>query len=285
MMKRTFFASLPVITLAIMACSETQGPVTPGIALGDGAVSAVRANPSEAAAKVDICHRANESKGFILVSVAPTAVGAHLAHGDGEPDDPFPGQPGMRFAANCAPEVIPFNLTLTTGVRATVRDTGSRLVRDGSGDSIFLAMPPRIQVYDTPDYQDRAVLEFDISTIPGTVGHAELRLPINDGFPDGVFLAAYWYQGDGAATLSDFAAGTFAVNAVIRHYMPPGTPVTQVTLDVTGAVQSLVMAKATFAGFTFRGGGGLDAVPYGGIAFDAFVPPNGPGPTLTVRSP
>jgi len=41
--------------------------------------------------------------GFILISVAPAAVDAHLAHGDGRVGDPVPGQPDMKFDATCTP--------------------------------------------------------------------------------------------------------------------------------------------------------------------------------------
>jgi len=88
--------------------SNLNGPswrdATSGAA-GGGIAPVSAADPSVVAetlrqAKIDICHlRAGD---FIRLSVAEPAVDAHIAHGDGRVGDPVPGQPGMKFAADCA---------------------------------------------------------------------------------------------------------------------------------------------------------------------------------------
>lgn len=71
------------------------------------------AAPGEAVAqgtsKIDICHRTEGAREFVLISVAAASVDAHLRHGDGRVGDPVPNQPGMVFGADCSP--IPASVT------------------------------------------------------------------------------------------------------------------------------------------------------------------------------
>ena len=53
--------------------------------------------------KVGVCH--SEGNGtFHLVSISDKALPAHIDHGDGQPGDPVPGQPGKQFGADCSIE-------------------------------------------------------------------------------------------------------------------------------------------------------------------------------------
>jgi hypothetical protein len=65
----------------------------------------VEANSSPVA-NVSICHVTQGSGEFILMSVPPSALDAHMRHGDARPGDPVPERSGMKFAADCTQ--VPF---------------------------------------------------------------------------------------------------------------------------------------------------------------------------------
>jgi hypothetical protein len=53
--------------------------------------------------KVQLCHRTGA--GFwVFISVGLPAEPAHLAHGDGKPGGPVPGQDGKIFGPSCSVE-------------------------------------------------------------------------------------------------------------------------------------------------------------------------------------
>jgi hypothetical protein len=52
-------------------------------------------------AAVNICHRTSGAAEFVPLSVPASAVEAHMEHGDARVGDPLPGQPDMKFAADC----------------------------------------------------------------------------------------------------------------------------------------------------------------------------------------
>ena len=53
--------------------------------------------------KVSICHRTGGRRPFIPITIAESALEAHLAHGDSVVDGPVPGQNGMEFDSACTP--------------------------------------------------------------------------------------------------------------------------------------------------------------------------------------
>ena len=55
----------------------------------------------ENAGKVELCHRTGNGS-YHLIDVSVNAEPAHLAHGDGKPGGPVPGNPGHMFTASCA---------------------------------------------------------------------------------------------------------------------------------------------------------------------------------------
>ena len=86
--------SLPLFLafLALGACSDID-PTSPDLAPSD----------LEAAkqAKVGVCHySADDGGSFHLISIAAPAVAAHMAHGDGLPGSPQPGNAGW-FTDDC----------------------------------------------------------------------------------------------------------------------------------------------------------------------------------------
>lgn len=58
------------------------------------------------AQKVQVCHKTGNGS-FHLISIDNSALPAHTAHGDGQPGDPIPNDPGFIFGPNCTPTVAP----------------------------------------------------------------------------------------------------------------------------------------------------------------------------------
>jgi hypothetical protein len=57
-------------------------------------------------ANEQVCHKTGNGT-FHLISIAPDALSAHIAHGDGKPGDPVPDMSGFIFGPNCTPTVAP----------------------------------------------------------------------------------------------------------------------------------------------------------------------------------
>lgn len=97
--------------LLIAGCeSRIDSPVAPSAT--DSAASATivpdatRASPvlaSRGSGRIGICHRTEGANPFIPLAVAPSALDAHLAHGDGRIGHGVPGRPGTKFGSDCAP--------------------------------------------------------------------------------------------------------------------------------------------------------------------------------------
>jgi hypothetical protein len=91
---------------------------------------------AEQATKVDVCHREGNGS-YHLINISENALPAHLAHGDGLPDNPVPGMDGKKFDENCNildksnPVVEPGYSNLTA--EGSVRYKG-----DSSGNEIYL---------------------------------------------------------------------------------------------------------------------------------------------------
>jgi hypothetical protein len=126
-----------VLVISAGCQGAADNPVAPGAAVATpnektsafGSESA----SSLSTAKVDICHSTGRAKHFILITVAESAVAAHLAHGDGHIGDPVPGQNGMVFGSDCT--AIPgVPLITDINVPLTGRRTGF-----GEGGAAFFA--------------------------------------------------------------------------------------------------------------------------------------------------
>ena len=111
-----FLAATVAMLLVAVSCTDQplEPDPDPSTAI-DAATLAAKKTAAEAdvesGEKVAICHRTNGTRGFILLSIAESAVEAHLAHGDGRIGDPVPDQAGMVFDESCTP--IPDRRTIT----------------------------------------------------------------------------------------------------------------------------------------------------------------------------
>jgi len=267
---------VPTLALALAACADVQ-PIAPR------APTAGITEALKGATKVEVCHHSEETNSYILISIAPAALPAHLAHGDGQPGDPVPGQFGMRFGPDCT-------LLFVGGVLdpAAIGYIVHAFRFEGSITSVVVPPPPIIQVFRSvliPESEARGILEFRIANVPGPVAHAELTLPFvgQIGVPPLVGIGLFAYAGDGVVTLSDFASG---VLVSVYHPLPVNPPPADgsITFDVTQALNSLIAAHATYAGFNLRIGLGVGSAE-GTVTFSAGFSDVIPHPTLTISGP
>ena len=269
-------AFIPSLALALAACADVQ-PVAPRALTPHGAEAAKRET------KVNVCHHSEETNSYILISIAQPALPAHLAHGDGQPGDPVPRQFGMRFGPDCA--LLFVGGTLDPAAIGYVVHAFSF---QGTITTVVVPPPPIIEVFRStlvPESEARGILEFHIANIPGPVAHAELTLPFvgQISVPPIVGIGLFAYAGDGIVTLSDFASGSLvSVNHALPVIPPPAGG--SITFDVTQALNSLIAAHATYAGFNLRIGLGTGSAE-GTITFSAGFSDVIPHPALTISGP
>ena len=105
--------------VATAACGSGASPAAPmNDASSLSAFTAATANSAgivgeQGKTKSSVCHRTEGTEPFILIAVAPSAVEAHVAHGDGLVGGPVPGTPGMQFDAACQPVTTRRTITVT----------------------------------------------------------------------------------------------------------------------------------------------------------------------------
>ena len=141
--------------------------------------------------KMSICHRTEGTNKFILISVAESAVEAHLAQGDGRVGDPVPGQPGMKFGADCAlVPMVPVTITFSglsgngspfTADRESGFFRGSGLRRAYEATASEESLESRVCSIGIPFGVDGKKYEMDITRGVGLVepveGHISLSQP------------------------------------------------------------------------------------------------------------
>jgi hypothetical protein len=199
------------------------------------------------------------------------------------PDDDFFGTAGYDYSlsdrsgrtdtghvtVNVAPVADPVSSSHSPGALGTVRDNSPL----GSPDSVESYLNATyVNLNDAP-FEDRGIIEYDLSSITGTVESATLNLNVQGvapGFPQD--FDVYLYSGDGAVTLSDFSAGTLSNTATATDFgnLP-------VSLDAS-AVNNM-LSSGDWLGINLR----VDPVPPGEAHALVFGPSaGGPPPTLNV---
>lgn len=118
---------------------------------------------------------------------------------------------------------------------------------DGPQDGTFDAFVQQFSVNNNGWTSLATAFEFDLSVIPpgATLEMAVLGLLVN-AYEGNRQLAVSAYSGDGAVSLTDFAAGSL----VERRTVDASTP--QVFMDVSGVVDGWLVDKAPFGGFNLR---------------------------------
>jgi hypothetical protein len=132
---------------------------------------------------------------------------------------------------------------ITPTVDGTVRD-GLDSPKDGTPDAVL--ENSIVQALDVPQFEDRGIIEFDISSLSPSIQRVELTLTIfgsNGPFP--FTIDVFTYAGNGILSLSDFNAG-----ALFTSFEYSGQ--TTVTLDVTKFIKGLTTSGSMFAGFNFQ---------------------------------
>jgi len=105
-MRYQVITAIPIALFPMMtaACGETQNPIAPASAIAPAAAAHASASIARTEmARVEVCHDTGGANRFTLITIAASAVEAHLNHGDGFPGEPVPGQPRMAFDAHCRP--------------------------------------------------------------------------------------------------------------------------------------------------------------------------------------
>jgi hypothetical protein len=103
-----------------------------------------------------------------------------------------------------------------------------------------------VQTLHVPSFEDRGVIEFDLSRLTGTVQRATLILPVYNAMGPYPFrIDVYGYRANGVLEVGDWGRGT-----LIKSFQYAGA--LEVRLDVTAKVARMRQAGASGAGFVFR---------------------------------
>ena|SRR5215213_339751 len=164
-------------------------------------------------------------------------------------------------------------------VDGIIRDGGPFGAKDGIPDVILDGSV--VQTLHVPSFEDRGIIEFNLSGLPQPILKVELVLPVfssNGPFP--FTIDVFGYTGDGALTLSDWAQGS-----LLTSFSHSGEQT--VTLDVTSFIHSAVAAGDAFTGFNFRFAGPPNIGPF--VAFrslefppSAFLKINESSPVISI---
>lgn len=162
-------------------------------------------------------------------------------------------------------------------VDGTVRD-GLDSPKDGVADDIIDGSIVQVLDVERPSmpFEDRGIIEFDVSTLSGTITSANLDLNVfgsNGPYPFKVDV--FTYSGDGILSLNDFNAGT-------PFYTFEYSGESTVQLDVTPFIKSIVDSGDPYAGFNFQFAE-PSPIPMNGpfVAFNSIEFP--PAAILTIR--
>ncbi|NNF52883.1 MAG: carbohydrate ABC transporter substrate-binding protein [Acidimicrobiales bacterium] len=116
--------------------------------------------------RVEVCHRQGEGR-WALLSLPPSAVPAHLAHGDGLPLGIVPDSLGLKFDAACVP--VQFTTVIVAGPEAGGADVAGisqaldALIAELGVQTTYVGLQGDLQ-----DVIDEAIATGEPPTVPGT---------------------------------------------------------------------------------------------------------------------
>ena len=128
--------SLASLVLVAASAACTADPIATG-------VESSMVTATAASAKVAVCH-VNGAGAFSMNTVAPSALAAHIAHGDAVPGAAVPGQAGKKFTdaceiVNAGPDFFTFYIRNNNGIPLPARisapwDDNITLLENPAGD-------------------------------------------------------------------------------------------------------------------------------------------------------
>ena len=139
------------------------------------------------------------------------------------------------------------DIAIVPSIDGTIRD-GLYQPKDGVPDDLFRR--GIVQVVNTNrahrPFEDRGILEFDISAANTIVLTANLVLPVyNSAGPYPFSIDVYTYSGNGVMSLSDFSSGQYT-----GSFSYSGESIS--IFDVTSTILSAQAAGEQFVGFNLR---------------------------------
>lgn len=200
-----FFACTVLIAIA---CENNQNtPLEPSVRNGISANQVAALNAS----KVAICHRTPGLNPFVLISVAQTAVNAHLAHGDGRIGDPVPSQPAMVFDTSCVPTLARHEIAVNGSWNGTYYALGGLFTVAATGP-----VDATVTVTGFADPMRLGLLGYNPQGGASTCSTLWLPTPLPSGpTMNPPTVTAHW---------DAVPPGTYCLNAVTAAAVPPWPP-------------------------------------------------------------
>ena len=157
----------------------------------------------------------------------------------------------------------------------SIRD-GLGILKDGVPDSVIDGSI--IQALDVPNFEDRGIVEFDISSLLGNINSATLDLAVfgsTGPFPFDVAVFGYSDTAAGSLGLNDWSSGSLLTTFVFSGDAT-------VSLNVTSFLQGRIDSGDSHAGFRFEFANPSNINLNGPfVAFNSIEIP--PAATLTVK--
>ena len=210
---------IALIPLLTVACGETHNPIAPAPAIApvtsqDALVSIART----AMTRVEVCHDTGGRNGFTLISIAASAVEAHLNHGDALPGQGVPEQPGMAFDAHCRP-IASRQVTTVSGSWNGTAYLFNQLFTTGSVGVV----DAEARVSGFSGDMRLALLGYDPNTNTCSSFFPGPPLPVGDAMA-APLITGHW---------ENVPAGTYCLNVVAAAAAPPSPPPYNWTATVT----------------------------------------------------
>lgn len=212
----TLIVLFPLLTAA---CGETHNPIAPAPAIAPATSQHASASLARTVmARVEVCHDTGGPNGFTLISIAASAVEAHLNHGDAVPGQQVPAQPGMSFDAQCRP-IASREVTTVSGSWNGTAYVFNQLFTTGSVGVV----DAQARVSGFSGDMRLVLLGYDPSTNTCSFFFPGPPLPVGEAMA-APLLTAHW---------ENVPAGTYCLNVVSAAGALPSPPPYSWTATIT----------------------------------------------------